>query len=786
MASPVSPQQGKSQRSDQGLNVAEIWAQMQRRLGDLDSSEPPEDSLPLRVLVQAMVIVGILAVDVSAADAADALGVSLWAVPMSAVGAAWSWSRRRSRNIPVKFCIAIAMLIALAVFFVRLVAERNDTRLALAELLIQLQVFHSFDLPRRKDLGYSIVIGLILMGVAATLSQTFWFAPLLIAFVALGIPALVLDYRSQLGVAPKTLRHIRQSLPLRPLAGVLGITLALGLVIFAFLPRLPGYQLRAFPVSAPIQFEGQFDGGTIINPGYVREGRASTGSGTGANGTVEGGEGQVDADFYYGFNRRMNQNLRGSLTPKVVMRVRSQSEGFWRVMAFDRYTGQGWEVSRDGENDVQVLERSPWTFRQILPWSVTLNQTREVIQTFTVVADLPNLVPALYEAKELYFPTRQIAIDPEGALRSPIPLSQGLTYTVVSEVPFRDRTRLRQAPTRNPPTITDYYLDVPAAIAPRIRQTTEDALAKSPTPITAPYEKALYLAQYLKQNYRILPDLPFLKENEDLVEAFLYKYQGGYPDHFSTVLTVMLRSIGIPARLVVGFGAGEFNPFTGYYVVRNTDAFAMTEVYFHKYGWFAFNPIPGADVIPTSVEESQVFATLKKFWEWIAGWLPSPVSGFLNGLLEAIAQGFGWLMSTLTGWFTRGWVGLLTGLLSLTVVAFLGWLGWSGWSSWRDRRWLNSLAPADALYQEMLRWLADQHIRKSPSNTPMEFARIAQQQQPAHGELIHQISQSYVMWRYGRRVGDLSRLRQQLQRVKQAGRSLKIPLHPRAATRNGD
>ncbi len=766
MANPVS------QRRGNWLNGKALWAQMQRRLGDLDSSEPPEDSLPLRVLVQAMVIVGIIAVDVSAADTTDALGVSLWAVPMSAVGGAWSWSRRRSRNIPVKFCIAIAMLIALAVFFVRLVAERNDTRMALAELLIQLQVFHSFDLPRRKDLGYSIVIGLILMGVAATLSQTFWFAPLLIAFVALGIPALVLDYRSQLGVAPKTMRRIRQSLPLRPLAGVLGITLALGLVIFAFLPRLPGYQLRAFPVSAPIQFEGQFDGGTIINPGYVRDGRASTGSGMGANGNVQGGPGEVDADFYYGFNRQMNQNLRGSLTPKVVMRVRSQSEGFWRVMAFDRYTGQGWEVSRDGENDVQVLERSPWTYRQILPWLVTLNQTREVIQTFTVVADLPNLVPALYEAKELYFPTRQIAIDPEGALRSPIPLSQGLTYTVVSEVPFRDRTQLRNATTVNPSNITDYYLDVPAAIAPRIRQTAEEALAKSPTPITAPYEKALYLAQYLKQNYRVLPDLPFLKEDEDLVEAFLYKYQGGYPDHFSTVLTVMLRSLGIPARLVVGFGAGEFNPFTGYYVVRNTDAFAMTEVYFHKYGWFAFNPIPGGDVIPTSVEESQVFAALKKFWEWIAGWLPSPVSGFLNGLLEAIAQGFGWAMSTLTRWFTQGWVGLLTGLMGLTVAAFLGWLGWSGWTAWRDRRWLKSLAPAEALYQEMLRWLAEQHIRKAPSDTPLEFARTAQQQQPAHGELIHQIAQSYVTWRYGGQVGDLSRLRQRLHQVKQKGRSL--------------
>ena len=53
--------------------------------------------------------------------------------------------------------------------------ELNDTRLVLAELLIQLQVLHSFDLPRRKDLGYSMVIGMILIGVASTLSQTMAF-----------------------------------------------------------------------------------------------------------------------------------------------------------------------------------------------------------------------------------------------------------------------------------------------------------------------------------------------------------------------------------------------------------------------------------------------------------------------------------------------------------------------------------------------------------------------------------------------------------------------------------
>lgn len=80
----------------------------------------------------------------------------------------------------------------------------NDTRLSLAELLIQLQVLHSFDTPRRKDLGYSIVIGLILIGVAATLSQTMAFAPVLLLFLAVALPTLTLDYRSRLGLKHST------------------------------------------------------------------------------------------------------------------------------------------------------------------------------------------------------------------------------------------------------------------------------------------------------------------------------------------------------------------------------------------------------------------------------------------------------------------------------------------------------------------------------------------------------------------------------------------------------
>ena len=139
------------------------------------------------------------------------------------------------------------MLLAMGAFFARLLGQLNDTRLVLAELLIQLQVLHSFDLPRRKDLGYSMVIGLILLGVAGTLSQTLAFAPLLCIFLAIALPTLILDYQSRLGLLRTPKRRtasplISNSSPLslRRLGVFLVAIVGLGLAIFALMPRFPG------------------------------------------------------------------------------------------------------------------------------------------------------------------------------------------------------------------------------------------------------------------------------------------------------------------------------------------------------------------------------------------------------------------------------------------------------------------------------------------------------------------------------------------------------------------
>ncbi|BAY45565.1 transglutaminase domain-containing protein [Scytonema sp. HK-05] len=212
------------------------------------------------------------------------------------------------------------MLAALGAFFGRLFGELNDMRLALAELLIQLQVFHSFDMPRRKDLGYSIVIGLILLGVVATLSQTFAFAPVLLLFLAIAqgalrcfaiaLPTLVLEYRSRLGLQP----------------------------------------LKLFSGFAWEQDKNQKLPSNFFTFYWL-----------------------FNDNFYYGFNSSMSQNLQGVMKPKVVMRVRSPQRGgrfapllgagFWRVLAFDRYTGQGWEIS--GNEQVQTLKRSPCRYQII-------------------------------------------------------------------------------------------------------------------------------------------------------------------------------------------------------------------------------------------------------------------------------------------------------------------------------------------------------------------------------------------------------------------------------------
>ncbi|ACB51500.1 hypothetical protein cce_2150 [Crocosphaera subtropica ATCC 51142] len=739
-------------------------------------SAPPlktEESAIFRILVQCLVIVGIIATDIAAGTQ-----MSFWAIPLSIIGGVWSWYRRKHRNITLKFFLAIGMLAVLSFFLLHLTQNLNDSRLVLAELLVQLQVLHSFDLPRRKDLGYSMVIGLILLGVAGTISQTIAFAPWLLLFLILAIPTLVLDYRSRLGLEAvdqsfklpfKSRKASRNPIKYSPISFksitvLIAITLVFGLSIFTLMPRFPGYQLQTFPVDSPLdadsqKFSGQNKG--IVNPGYNNQENGTGSNGQGTNNNVSQGQGEVDDTYYYGFNTKINQNLRGEMKPKIVMRVRSQSPGFWKALSFDHYTGQGWEITND--KDFDTIRRDRWSYKFFLHLPNSAMKTKKVIQSYTAVADLPNIIPSLSSPKHLYFPAQEIGIDDLNNLRSPVGLVEGLTYTVVSDVPYRDRTALQKSPPEYSDKIKETYLDVPLDIEEKVREKTLEILNRSEKPLNSPYEVALFLTQAVKQKYAIQEELPFFDKDEDLVESFLFKYEGGISDHFSTVLTIMLRSVGIPARLTVGFAPGKFNPLTGFYVVKNTDAYALTEVYFPHFGWYPFDPIPGHDLFPASLEEDQTFSVLKQFWNWIAGWLPSPVANFFNIIWTKIIVGFISFLGWLWRFFSSGLIGTLVGLLLAVVLGLLGWLGWGQLRKLGYYHRLTKLPPMVQLYEKMLGVLKSKGYPKHYAQTPLEYVEISyQQHRDEQAEIIDEISHAYVSWRYGENGQNLNYLKQQL------------------------
>ncbi|NJN24287.1 MAG: DUF4129 domain-containing protein [Acaryochloridaceae cyanobacterium RL_2_7] len=229
----------------------------------------------------------------------------------------------------------------------------------------------------------------------------------------------------------------------------------------------------------------------------------------------------------------------------------------------------------------------------------------------------------------------------------------------------------------------------------------------------------------------------------------------------------MLRSIGIPARLATGFGPGQFNPFTGMYVVKNTDAFALTEVYIPKYGWITYDPIPGHPLVPPSVEDLNRFPLLTKIWHWVAGWFPSPV----KNLFSQIWMGLGYVLGGLLGLMAQGWSGLGLLLMILSAIAFAIWGIYQGQKYWRYRTWRKQLEPMEQLYQDLLSWLKQKGYEKPKSMTPMECLRDIQANHPNLSDpLLEAVIQAYVQWRYGQKAQNHPFVRKQFQALKKQSR----------------
>jgi transglutaminase-like putative cysteine protease len=544
-----------------------------------------ENSIFLRILVFASALIGVWAVTIEGgAQVNQAFFVTILLV----CGNLFSWWRRNFDNFWLKVIISLLLFVALADYFSSLMSFIYDPRIALVRLFFWILVLHSFDQPARKDLNFTIVSSSILLAVGASFSLSSRYLFYVLIFLFLVVWALVLDNVSSIGFEADSFLKKWGWKMLPSLSVFLIFIFLVSFPLFLFLPRPSGFWIKSYP----FQIEGkpipQSENGEVINPYYP----------FGSSNFKK-----VNPHSYFGFSAYLNLNVRGKLSKDVVMVVRSPQPTLLRGIVFDYYDGRGWRVSEEPkplstahQPFVISLEFTPpyWTSRHSLA------------QTIFVREEQPNIIFGAYAPSFVYFPFHRIWVDKSLSLRSPFLLPPELVYTVVSEVYKPTPEELRRA---GKSRLNDRsYLQVPEKMPLRVRKLAEEITSN----FSNDYDRVKAIESYLQENYRYDLDIPPFPSSRDAVDYFLFESKKGYCEHFASAFVILCREAGIPARLVTGYLATDYNPFTGYYEVKVKDGHAWAEVFFPSYGWIAFDPTPGFEV-PSPEKNPSLKAFLKKF-----------------------------------------------------------------------------------------------------------------------------------------------------------------------------
>lgn len=572
---------------------------------------------------------------------------------LAPLGYYFSYTQRHRSNITTKVLLSIGLLAAFAQFLqsVRLAGSVDQARVPLASLFLWVQVLHAFDVPRRRDLAFSVVSSVILMAEAGALSLSSSFAILLLPWSILAGFWLFVSSRPPAGVTvqPVAIRRRRSSggrivAPLRTAAGTGVAVLATSALVFMAIPRLPGGLVRSLPfsLSGPASSIEGFAGG-VENPGLPSQ----------------VGNGVVDfaPDAYPGFSDVVDLRARGHLSDQIAFRVRAPQAALWRAQAFDIYDGTRWTISDPATQPLVSWDDSPGAaaLPPSLAQSIGPVPTVRVIQTFYVDTPQPNVLFSAAVPQQIYFPAGGLKADRYGSIRSPILLDEGLVYSVISEVPVTDAVTLRTVRTQPPSLVDPRYLQLPVDLPQRVVDLAQKITANA----TNEYDRVEAVQTWLRTNTRYDLDVPRDPEGVDAVDHFLFVTREGFCEQIASSLAVLLRALGIPTRLVTGYGPGERNPLTGYFEVRQSDAHAWVEVLYPGIGWVQYDPtfgVPEAAPHPSSrFIAGEVLAAVGRF---VSRVVPEPV----KRLFHDAAGGLGVVWNRL-----RSFWPLVVGLLALAV-----------------------------------------------------------------------------------------------------------------------
>ena len=268
-------------------------------------------------------------------------------------------------------------------------------------------------------------------------------------------------------------------------------------------------------------------------------------------------------------------------------------------------------------------------------------------------------------------------------------------YTADSLVQTVSVDQLRHAG-KNYPNSIQNYLSLPDELPERVRDLAVRLTITQPTP----YDQVMAIQNYLRQ-FPYTLQVPGSPTGRDVADYFLFDLQKGYCDYFATTMAVMVRAVGIPARLVTGFSSGSYDYAAHRFVVVEANSHSWVEVFFPGIGWVEFEPTTNQLPFTRPGEIANQNNS--------AANLPLPVPVVETGATPFDLKAFRQTLLTLEF--------IMTGL----AILLISWLVLPIESWWLTMRPAGKAIPT--IYRRLYRLARAWGVSKDAARTPHEFAR---------------------------------------------------------------
>lgn len=257
---------------------------------------------------------------------------------------------------------------------------------------------------------------------------------------------------------------------------------------------------------------------------------------------------------------------------------------YWRARSYDQFVGNQWISSFDSskliEPNTEISDLLEYFYFPQRTFTIKTKTNLGLLYTPPYPQKINRPVKAFFanlsEEKVDY-----IALTLEEIAFS------GENYEVVNRIPAPTIAQMRKSTNEYPDWVFENYLQLPPDFSEKIQDLAIEITENSENP----YDKTQAITNYLRKNITYKEQIPEPPQDSDPVEWFLFEHREGFCNYYATAEVLMLRSIGIPSRIVFGYAQGESqNPDETEFIVRREQSHAWPEVFFEGIGWVEFEP----------------------------------------------------------------------------------------------------------------------------------------------------------------------------------------------------